>query len=136
AQIGRTIARRLRLNEDLTEAIALAHDLGHPPFAHAGEAALDVCLADLGALDHNAHGLRRVDFLDEKFPESPGLNLSWEVREALVSKCRDRSRRESEPFLPLAAPLLETQVVDAADSLAYDTHDLDDALDNGLIDFD
>jgi dGTPase len=136
AQISRTIARRLRLNEDLTEAIALAHDLGHPPFGHAGEAALDECLGPLGGFDHNLHALRRVDVLEQRYPEFPGLNLSWEVREAMALHSARRDRPEVQPFLPAPSPLLEVQVVDAADSLAYDTHDLDDALGSGLIDFD
>jgi dGTPase len=136
AQISRTIARRLRLNEDLTEAIALAHDLGHPPFGHAGEDALDECLRDGGGFDHNLHGLRRVDLLEERYPEFPGLNLSWEVREAMALHTDRRDLPEVQPFLPARSPLLETQVVDCADSLAYDTHDVDDALGSGLITFD
>src|SRR5437764_2533499 len=84
AQVARTVARRLRLNEDLTEAIALAHDIGHPPFGHAGEKALDECLAALGGFDHNLYGLRRVDELEERYPEFPGLNLTYELREAFV----------------------------------------------------
>jgi dGTPase len=136
AQISRTVARRLRLNEDLTEALALAHDLGHPPFGHAGEAALDDCLRDLGGFDHNLHGLRRLDLLEERYPEFPGLNLSWEVREAMALHSGRRDHPDVQPFLPAQAPLLETQVVDCADSLAYDTHDVDDALGSGLITFD
>jgi dGTPase len=136
AQISRTIARRLRLNEDLTEAIALSHDLGHPPFGHAGEAALAECLIEHGSFDHNLFGLRRVDVLEERYPDFPGLNLSWELREAFVhhSKCRDRP--ECREFLAAGSPLLEAQLVDACDSLAYDTHDTDDALGIGLISLD
>jgi dGTPase len=133
AQIARTIARRLRLNEDLTEAIALSHDLGHPPFGHAGEKALAECLAQHGGFDHNLYGLRRADVLEERYPEFPGLNLAWEIREAFVqhSKCRDLP--ECREFLAAGSPLIEAQLVDACDSLAYDTHDTDDALGIGLI---
>src|SRR6476469_4797876 len=81
AQVSRTVARRLRLNEDLTEAIALSHDLGHPPFGHAGERALADCLHGYGGFDHNLYGLRRVEVLEDRYPDFPGLNLSWEVRE-------------------------------------------------------
>jgi dGTPase len=133
AQISRTVARRLKLNEDLTEAIALSHDLGHPPFGHAGEAALAECLQGHGGFDHNLYGLRRVDVLEDRYPDFPGLNLSWEVREAFVqhSKCKDLA--ECRDFLAAGSPLLEAQLVDACDSLAYDTHDTDDALGIGLI---
>jgi len=133
AQISRTIARRLRLNEDLTEAIALSHDIGHPPFGHAGERALDECLKDHGGFDHNVQGLRRVDLLEERYPEFPGLNLSWELREAFVQHSRRRDLVEYAEFFEVGAPLLEAQVVDAADSLAYDAHDTEDALVIGLI---
>jgi dGTPase len=133
AQISRTVARRLRLNEDLTEAIALSHDLGHPPFGHAGERALHECLKDHGGFDHNLYGLRRVDLLEERYPEFPGLNLSWEVRESFVHHSRSRDLPECREFLAAGSPHLEAQLVDAADSLAYDTHDTDDALGIGLI---
>lgn len=133
AQISRTIARQLGLNEDLTEAIALAHDLGHPPFGHAGEMALDQCMAEYGGFEHNRHGLRLVQFLEHRYPGFPGLNLTWEVLESLSyhSKCPEAP--EVKRFRSHAQPFLEAQVVDAADSLAYDTHDLDDALQLGLI---
>ena len=136
AQISRTVARRLRLNEDLTEAIALSHDLGHPPFGHAGETALAECLQGRGGFDHNLYGLRRVDVLEERYPEFPGLNLSWELRESFVqhSKCRDQP--ECREYLAAGSPLLEALLVDACDSLAYDTHDTDDALGIGLITLD
>jgi dGTPase len=133
AQISRTVARRLRLNEDLAEAIALSHDLGHPPFGHAGEQALDECLRDHGGFDHNLFGLRRVDVLEERYPDFPGLNLSWEVREAFVHHSKSRQLPECREFMAAGGPLLEAQVVDACDSLAYDTHDTDDALGIGLI---
>jgi dGTPase len=136
AQISRTIARQLGLNEDLTEAVALAHDLGHPPFGHTGEEALDECMRDHGGFEHNRHGLRIVDVLEYRYADFPGLNLSWEVLEAqaMHSKCRDAP--EVKEFLGAGQPLLEAQVVDAADSLAYNTHDTDDALSAGLIGLD
>ncbi len=136
AQIGRTIARQLGLNEDLTEAIALSHDLGHPPFGHAGEEALDQCLAGQGGFEHNRQGLRLVEQLEYRYPSFPGLNLSWEVLEAMAMHSKRPESPEVKEFLGVGQPLLEAQVVDAADSLAYDTHDVDDALSGGLIDFD
>ena len=136
AQISRTIARRLRLNEDLTEAIALSHDLGHPPFGHSGEAALAECLDGHGGFDHNLYGLRRVDVLEERYPEFPGLNVSWELRETFVQHSKCKNLPECKEFLAVGSPLLEAQLVDACDSLAYDTHDTDDALGIGLITLD
>ncbi len=132
-QVARTVARRLRLNEDLTEAIALAHDIGHPPFGHAGEAALNGCLAEHGGFDHNLFGLRRVDELEERYPDFPGLNLSFEVREAFAQHSGKSTAPESLEFQGSGSPLLEAQVADVVDSLAYDTHDTDDALGLGLI---
>jgi dGTPase len=132
-QVARTVARRLRLNEDLTEAIALAHDIGHPPFGHAGEAALDECLKDHGGFNHNLFGLRRVDELEERYPDFPGLNLSFEVREAFVRHSGRLGSAEGAEFRDAGGPLLEAQVVDVVDSIAYDTHDADDALGLGLI---
>lgn len=134
-QVARTVARRLRLNEDLTEAIALAHDIGHPPFGHAGEQALDDCLAAFGGFNHNLYGLRRVDELEERYPEFPGLNLTYEIREAFVGHSRRLSGPEWDEFAVAGAPLLEAQLVDVVDSIAYDTHDIDDALGLGFISF-
>jgi dGTPase len=133
AQISRTIARQLGLNEDLTEAIALMHDLGHPPFGHSGEEALDQCLRDHGGFEHNWHGLRIVETLEYRYAAFPGLNLSWEVLEAQAMHSKRRDAPEIKPYLAAGQPLLEAQVVDAADSLAYDAHDVDDALSLGLI---
>src|SRR5438309_5812365 len=133
AQISRTSARQLGLNEDLTEAIALAHDLGHPPFGHAGEDALQECMRAHGGFEHNRHGLRIVELLEYRYPDFPGLNLSWEVLEAQAMHSKRREAPEIQEFTATGQPLLEAQVVDAADSLAYDTHDLDDALSLGLI---
>jgi dGTPase len=133
AQISRTIARQLGLNEDLTEAIALSHDLGHPAFGHAGEQALDECMRSFGGFEHNLHALRIVDILEYRYPDFPGLNLSWEVLEAMAQHSKRREAAELAEFLAVGQPLLEAQVADAADSLAYDAHDIDDALSVGLI---
>jgi dGTPase len=135
AMISRTVARRLGLNEDLTEAIALSHDLGHPPFGHAGERALDACMKDHGGFEHNRHGLRIVEVLEYRYPDFPGLNLSREVLEAMAHHSKRRDAPEVAEHLSAGQPFLEAQVVDAADSLAYNTHDIDDALALGLIDF-
>jgi dGTPase len=133
AQISRTVARALGLNEDLTEAIALSHDLGHPPFGHAGEKALDECMADHGGFEHNRHGLRIVEVLEYRYADFPGLNLSWEVLESMALHSGRRETPEVARFTGIGQPLLEAQVADAADSLAYDAHDVDDALSVGLI---
>ncbi len=133
AQISRTVARQLGLNEDLTETIALAHDLGHPPFGHAGEQALDECMRGHGGFEHNRHGLRIVEALEYRYADFPGLNLSYEVHEAMAQHSGRRDAPEVAAYLADGRPLLEAQVVDAADSLAYDTHDLDDAFGAGLL---
>jgi dGTPase len=125
ASVARTIGRALRLNEDLIEALALAHDLGHPPFGHAGERTLAECLAEHGGFSHNRQGLRIVEVLERRYAGIPGLNLSIEVLDC------QRTRAEKSAGLP--SPLLEAQVVDAADSIVYDTHDADDALSLGLL---
>ncbi|QEL19707.1 deoxyguanosinetriphosphate triphosphohydrolase [Limnoglobus roseus] len=135
-QVARTVARRLRLNEDLTETIALAHDIGHPPFGHAGEDALNECLKQHGGFNHNLYGLRRVDELEERYPEFPGLNLTFEVRESFLQHCRKLDGPEAAEFRDSGSPLLEAQVVDVVDSIAYDTHDIDDALGLGFVAFD
>jgi dGTPase len=134
AQIARTIASALRLNADLTEAIALAHDLGHTPFGHSGEEALNELMEGYGGFNHNLQGLRVVDCMEERYPDFPGLNLSWEVREGIVkhSSAFDKAVKIKE-LAPEEFPLLETQVVDVADEIAYDNHDLDDGLTSGLI---
>jgi dGTPase len=134
SQIARTIAGALGLNMDLTEAIALAHDLGHTPFGHSGEDVLNELMAKAGGFNHNLQGLRVVDLLEERYPEFPGLNLSWEVREGIVkhSSVFDLAVKLKE-FYPDKLPSLETQLVDVADEIAYDNHDLDDGLTSGLI---
>jgi dGTPase len=125
AAIARTIGRALRLNEDLIEALTLAHDIGHPPFGHAGEDLLNACLAEVGGFSHNAQALRIVELLETRYPDFPGLNLSIEVLEGQAARADKESAAQR--------PLLEVQVVDAADSIAYDTHDADDALELGLV---
>ncbi len=122
--IARTLARALALNEDLVETLALAHDIGHPPLGHAGEDTLAELLRDEGGFNHNAQALRIMEFLETRYPEFPGLNLSREVLDAQATRKKDGTA---------PAPLLEAQVVDAADSIAYDTHDADDAVELGLV---
>lgn len=136
AQMARTVARALRLNEDLCETVALAHDLGHPPFGHAGERALAKLLAEHGGFEHNAQALRLVDLLERRYTLFRGLNLSFEVREGIwkrrdTSTCRHLGYVDT--FDLSQAPLLEAQVADMVDSIAYDHHDLDDALKSGLL---
>ena len=134
AQIARTLARNLCLNVDLTEAIALAHDIGHTPFGHSGEQALSRFMADTGGFEHNEQGLRIVEILEERYSESPGLNLTWEVREGIIKHSTDYDTPTiEERFEPHKAPSLEAQIVDLADEIAYNNHDLDDALKMGLI---
>jgi len=134
AQIARTIAVALRLNVDLTEAIALAHDLGHTPFGHSGEEALNEIMSKSGGFNHNLHGLRVVDLLEERYPDFPGINLTWEVREGIVkhSSAFDKSVKIKD-LAPEECPTLEAQIVDVADEIAYDNHDLDDGLASGLL---
>jgi dGTPase len=132
-QIARSIARCLRLNEDLTETLALAHDIGHTPFGHSGEEALHGLMKDHGGFEHNKHGLRVVDVLENRYPGFRGLNLTYEVRESILKHTTAYDNPAQTELEPGAMPLLEAQVVDAADSIAYDNHDLDDALKAGLI---
>jgi len=134
AQIAKSIARALGLNEDLVEAIALAHDLGHTPFGHSGEDALHEIMRDYGGFDHNTQGLRVVDLLEERYPDFPGLNLSFEVREGIIKHSTPFDRpRPAIPFESKGSPILEIQAVDIADEIAYDNHDLDDGIKSGLI---
>ncbi|MCW3798342.1 deoxyguanosinetriphosphate triphosphohydrolase [Sphingomonas sp. BN140010] len=144
AQIGRTVARVLGLNEDLTEALCLAHDLGHPPFGHAGEDALDAALSDWGGFDHNGHTLRLVTELEAPYPEFDGLNLSWETLEGLAKHNGPVARpkwalAEADAALDLELgswPSLEAQVAALADDIAYDNHDIDDGLRAGILQLD
>jgi len=134
AQIARTIANSLRLNVDLTEAIALAHDLGHTPFGHSGEDALDGLMSDSGGFNHNLQGLRVVDMLEERYLDFPGLNLTWEVREGIIKHSSAFDRACSvEDLNPHEMPSLEAQIIDIADEIAYDNHDIDDGLTSGLL---
>ncbi|MCM8783775.1 MAG: deoxyguanosinetriphosphate triphosphohydrolase [Candidatus Omnitrophica bacterium] len=155
AQIGRSIARALRLNEDLVEAIALAHDLGHTPFGHSGEEILHVIMREHGGFDHNLQGLRVVDYLEERYPNFRGLNLTWEVREGILKhttrfdyagkiNATENIKKTNIPshyagidltdLEPAMPPSLEAQIVDIADEIAYDNHDLDDGLNSRLLD--
>jgi len=130
ASIARTVGRVLRLNEDLIETLALAHDIGHPPFGHAGEDVLDQCTRDSGGFNHNRQAVRIVTLLESRYPEFPGLNLTREVLAGQQSRIKQNDAPPEQP------PLLEVQVVDAADSIAYDSHDADDALELGLLELD
>ncbi len=144
AQIGRTIARVLGLDEDLTEALCLAHDIGHPPFGHSGENALTAAVADAGGFDHNAHTLRVLTRIETPYPRWPGLNLSWETLEGLAKHNGPVvnptwALAEVDAAVPLDLggwPSLEAQVAALADDIAYDNHDIDDGLRAGLIDLD
>lgn len=133
AQIGRTIARALGVNEDLVEAICLAHDLGHPPFGHSGESALARLMKDHGGFDHNKQSLRIVTELEQRYAEFPGLNLTWEVREGLVKHETEYDIADAREYNPELRGNLETQIANIADELAYTAHDLDDGLRSGLI---
>jgi dGTPase len=133
AQIGRTIARALRANEDLVEAISLSHDLGSTPFGHASEAILHELMADHGGFDHNHQSLRIVEQLEQRYPEFAGLNLTWEVREGILKHESEYDRGHATRFDPELRPTLEGQIVSAADELAYNAHDLDDGLRAGIL---
>ncbi|HEX5362729.1 MAG TPA: deoxyguanosinetriphosphate triphosphohydrolase [Gallionella sp.] len=137
AQIARSIARRLHLNEDLAEAISLAHDLGHTPFGHAGQDALNACMQAYGGFEHNLQSLRVVDLLEERYAEFEGLNLTFETREGILKHCSpDNAARLGElgeRFLNDRRPSLEGQIANLADEIAYNNHDVDDGLRSGLI---
>jgi len=142
AQLGRSVARQLRLNEELIEALALAHDLGHTPFGHAGQDVLNQCMAEYGGFEHNLQSLRVVDKLEQRYPEFDGLNLSFETREGILKHCSRRHAElmcAAEPdgparrFLDGTQPSLEAQIVNLADEVAYNAHDVDDGVRSGLI---
>ena len=133
AQIGRTIARALGGNEDLVEAICLAHDLGHSAFGHSGESTLARLMKDHGGFDHNKQSLRIVTELEQRYPEFPGLNLTWEVREGIVKHESEYDISDARAFDPDLRGNLETQIANVADELAYTAHDLDDGLRSGMI---
>jgi len=139
AQIARSLAKRLRLNVDLAETIALAHDLGHTPFGHAGEEVLNELTKDFGGFEHNRQGLRIVDFLEERHASFPGLNLTWESREGIIKHHTAYDRPDpniDDEFLPDKVPTLEAQIINVADEIAYHNHDLDDGIESGLLSFD
>src|SRR5688572_9227469 len=137
AQIGRTVARALRLNETLTEAICLAHDLGHTPFGHAGQDALNECMREYGGFEHNLQSLRVVDELEERYAEFAGLNLTFECREGVLKHCSVQNARQlgdvGERFINRTQPGLEAQLANLADAIAYNNHDVDDGVRSGLI---
>lgn len=142
AQLGRSIARSLRINEDLVEAISLAHDLGHTPFGHAGQDALNACMAGHGGFEHNLQSLRVVDKLEERYPQYDGLNLTFETREGILKHCSKATAQQlerQEPggvgsrFLRREQPSLEAQLCNLADEIAYNAHDIDDGVRSGLI---
>jgi len=137
AQIARSIARRLALNEDLVEAISLAHDLGHTPFGHAGQDALNACMKDHGGFEHNLQSLRVVDVLEERYAAFNGLNLCFETREGILKHCSPEHAAQlgivGERFLQDRRPSLEAQIANLADEIAYNNHDVDDGLRSGLL---
>ena len=142
AQLGRSIARSLGLNEDLVEAVALAHDLGHTPFGHAGQDTLNECMKEFGGFEHNLQSLRVVDFLEERYPDFDGLNLTFETREGILKHCARRNAlliEAQEPggiahrFLNGTEPSLEAQLCNLADAIAYNAHDIDDGVRSGLL---
>jgi dGTPase len=135
AQIGRAIARKLRLNEELTEALALSHDLGHTPFGHTGEDVLNRLMQGYGGFEHNMQSFRVVDELEERYPGFNGLNLTWEVREGIIkhSTPYDAASEIMSEFLPGVVPTVEGQIINYADEIAYNNHDIDDGLKSGYI---
>lgn len=137
AQIGRSVARALRLNEELTEAVALAHDLGHTPFGHAGQDALNGCMKPYGGFEHNLQSLRVVDELEDKYAEFPGLNLTFETREGILKHCSPCNAEMlgdvGQRFIERSQPSLEAQLANVADEIAYNNHDVDDGLRAGML---
>lgn len=137
AQIGRTLARSLRLNEDLVEATALAHDLGHTPFGHVGQDVLNECMKDYGGFEHNLQSLRVVDHLEEHYGAFDGLNLTFETREGILKHCSLNNARQlgelGQRFIDKTQPSLEAQLTNLADEIAYNNHDIDDGLRSGLL---
>ena len=137
AQIARSIAREMDFNEDLTEAISLAHDLGHTPFGHSGQDALNACMKEFGGFEHNLQSLRVVDLLEQKYAEFPGINLTYETREGILKHCSKKNARELGDvglrFIEGRQPGLEAQLANLADSIAYNNHDVDDGLRCSLI---
>ena len=139
SQIARTLARSLGLNEDLCETLSLSHDLGHTPFGHAGQDALNKCMRDFGGFEHNLQSLRIVDILEERYLDFPGLNLTFETREGILKHCSKKNALKlgelGERFLNNNQPSLEAQIANVADEIAYNNHDIDDGLRAGLLSF-
>jgi dGTPase len=132
AQIGRTVARALGVNEELTECLVLGHDLGHTPFGHSGERVMDELMRDHGGFEHNRQTLRILEALERRYPAFPGLNLTWEVREGIIKHRPDSDASAPEEYAPGQAPTLEAQLVDFVDEIAYNNHDVDDGLASGM----
>jgi dGTPase len=133
AQIGRTVARALGLNEELTEALTLGHDLGHTPFGHSGERVMDELMRDHGGFEHNRQTLRILEVLEERYAEFPGLNLTWEVREGMIKHQPASDAVAPAEYAPGEAPTLEAQLIDFVDEIAYNNHDIDDGLTSHMI---
>ena len=132
AQIGRTVARAMGLNEELTECLVLGHDLGHTPFGHSGERVMNELMRDHGGFEHNRQTLRILEVLERRYPEFPGLNLTWEVREGIIKHRPDTDATAPPEYAPGEAPTLEAQLVDYVDEIAYNNHDVDDGLSSGM----
>jgi dGTPase len=132
AQIGRSVARALGLNEELTECLVLGHDLGHTPFGHSGERVMDELMKEHGGFEHNQQTLRILELLEERYPGFPGLNLTWEVREGVIKHQQDSDARAPAEYAPGQSPTLEAQLVDFVDEIAYNNHDIDDGLASGM----
>jgi dGTPase len=133
AQIGRSVARAMGLNEELVECLVLGHDLGHTPFGHSGERVMDDLMREHGGFEHNRQTLRILDVLERRYPDFPGLNLTFEVREGLIKHQPESDSRAPEEYLPGQAPTLEAQIVDFVDEIAYNNHDIDDGLTSGML---
>ncbi len=133
AQIGRTVARALGLNEELTETLCLGHDLGHTPFGHSGEKVMDELMRGHGGFEHNRQTLRILEVLESRYPDFPGLNLTWEVREGLIKHQPESDRSAPAEYAPGECPTLEAQLIDFVDEIAYNNHDVDDGLASGMI---
>jgi dGTPase len=133
ASIGRSVARALGLNEDLVECLVLGHDLGHTPFGHSGERVMDELMRGHGGFEHNRQTLRILEALEERYPEFPGLNLTWEVREGMIKHKPESDGQAPAEYAPGEAPTLEAQLVDFVDEIAYNNHDIDDGLSSGMI---
>ena len=133
AQIGRTVARVLGLNEELTETLVLGHDIGHTPFGHSGERIMDELMRAHGGFDHNQQALRILEILEHRYPGFPGLNLTWEVREGIIKHRPDADAKAPAEYAPGESPSLEAQLVDFVDEIAYNNHDIDDGLSSGML---